>query len=98
MEIDFNHSSMKDRIEQKAIDYILTNDVFTLPERFINNLSEDQQVAVFAFVEEVNTTYDFANMTAEEISETLKVIHEDLKELIAEQGITLPHYHHHRRK
>ena len=98
MEIDFNHSPMKDRIKQKAIDYILTNNVFALPEKFINTLSDEQQVAINDFVEEVNTTFDFANMSDEEISETLKVIHEDLKELISEQDITLPHYHQHRRK
>lgn len=75
------------RVQEAIINNLIVDDEFTLPLERIQNLGEDQQSAIYAFIDEVNETYDFESMTDDEIIDALKDIRTDLNELLEEQGV-----------
>lgn len=54
------------------------------------NLTEDQAQAIMDKIDELNTTYDWANMTDEEILDALSVVRDELRTLREELGIEIP--------
>ncbi len=54
------------------------------------NLTEDQSTALLAKIDDLNATYDWANMSEEEILVAMEVIKVELQELHDEFGITPP--------
>jgi hypothetical protein len=59
-------------------------------QEFLDNLTEEQQQAIIAKVDEFNATYDWANMTEEEIMDAMVVVRTELRELNEEFGIFPP--------
>lgn len=75
------------RVQNTIIDKLIINDEFTLPSNRIDQLDAEQQSAIYAFIDEVNETYDFESMTDDEIIDTLKIIRTDMRVLLDNQGI-----------
>jgi uncharacterized membrane-anchored protein YjiN (DUF445 family) len=59
-------------------------------QEFLDNLTEEQQQAIVDKIDEFNATYDWANMTEEEIMDAMLVIRAELRELNEEFGIIPP--------
>ena len=78
------------RARQRVLDTVIVDGEFTLPEDRIENLDEEAQAAVLAFIDEVNETYDFESMTDEEIVDALKEIGVEMKDLLEDYGVNFP--------
>ena len=86
--------NMRERMEEKRAEYIddIQLNGFSLPyqERLFEHLTEEQQAAVLAEIDEVNAAYDFENMTDDEIIEALKDIKQEFRLLFEELEIEFP--------
>jgi hypothetical protein len=64
---------------------------FTGPsEEFLSTLTEDQVFQITSAIDVINATYDWANMTDEEIQEALVLVKAEMEALYAELGIEAP--------
>ena len=64
---------------------------FSLPnENFLSTLTEEQVFEITSAIDVVNATYDWANMTDEEIQDALVLVKADLAALYDELGIEAP--------
>ncbi len=59
-------------------------------EEYLSSLTEDQVFAITSKIDVINATYDWNNMTDEEISETLALVKTELHDLYLELGIEGP--------
>jgi hypothetical protein len=59
-------------------------------EEYLAGLTEDQAFQVVLAIDVINATYDWANMTDEEIIDALAIVKLDLQELYDELGIEGP--------
>ena len=59
-------------------------------EEYLNSLTEDQAFEITSAIDVINATYDWSNMTDEEIEEALALVKEDLHNLYLELGIEGP--------
>ena len=60
------------------------------PEKLLENLTEEQALAVTDKIDELNATYDWATMTDEEIDAALDVVKAEMETLRDELGIEAP--------
>ncbi len=81
---------VKDQIFTRLIENLKVNGLEFPAEKALEYLTEDQVAAITAKVDEFNTTYDWANMTDEEILAAMEVIKVELQELRTELGIERP--------
>ena len=66
-------------------------DGFPYPsEEYLNSLTEDQAFAITSAIDVINATYDWSNMTDEEIQLALEEIKLELHDLYLELGIEGP--------
>lgn len=64
---------------------------FTGPsEEFLSTLTEDQALQITSAIDVINATYDWANMTDEEIQDALVLVKAEMEALYAEFGIEAP--------
>jgi len=64
---------------------------FTGPsEEFLSTLTEDQAFQITSTIDVINATYDWANMTDEEIEEALVLVKAEMEALYEELGIEAP--------
>jgi hypothetical protein len=64
---------------------------FTGPtEEFLSTLTEDQVFEITSTIDVINATYDWANMTDEEIQDALVLVKAEMETLYAELGIEAP--------
>lgn len=64
---------------------------FTGPsEAFLSTLTEDQVFQITSAIDVINATYDWANMTDEEIRDALVLVKAEMEALYAELGIEAP--------
>lgn len=59
-------------------------------EEYLSSLTEDQAFAITSAIDVINATYDWSNMTDEEIEEALSAVKEELHNLYLELGIEGP--------
>ncbi|BCR35919.1 hypothetical protein [Mariniplasma anaerobium] len=59
-------------------------------EAFLSTLTEDQVFAITSEIDVINATYDWSNMTEEEISVALQEVHQMLDDLYTELGVEAP--------
>lgn len=64
---------------------------FSLPnEEFLSSLTEEQQFEITSAIDVINATYDWANMTDDEIHDALELIKVEMNALYEELGIEAP--------
>ena len=59
-------------------------------EEFLATITEDQALQVISYIDVVNATYDWANMSEDEINAVLVEVRTDLHDLYLELGIEGP--------
>ncbi len=60
-------------------------------EVMLENLTEEQEIALLTTIDQINATYNWATMSDEEILDALQIIKAEMKQLHEELGIeTLP--------
>lgn len=88
------YQNVRQRVQKGVKENIFENikeDGFPYPpEERLEALTEDQRVALLTTIDQINATYDWANMTDEEIRETLALVHEELELLAEELGFDFP--------
>ena len=77
------------RVRENAFESIKETGYPYPSEERLATLTEDQQFAIISAIDQVNATYDWANMTDEEIQEALLMVQEDMYALANELGIEL---------
>lgn len=77
-------------IKNRLIDNLQENGIEYPSDERLENLTEEQQSALIAKIDEFNETYDWANMTEEEIMEAMTVVKEELKALHEELDFPVP--------
>ncbi len=86
----------KDIIKGRLIEDLKEDGLEYPHEEFLVTLTEEQQDALLAKIDELNATYDWVNMTDEEILDAMVVVRDELRSLHEEFGIVPPHPHHER--
>lgn len=77
-------------IRDRILENTIVDGAFTIPERLLNQLDDDDLEEVTAFVNDVNANNNFDEMTEEEQIEALKSIKDEFKALLEELDIDLP--------
>lgn len=90
----------KRRMKQRLLEELREEGIPYPNEDRLANLTEEQQEAIIAKTDELNETYDWANMTDEEIKEALQEVKDEFNLLFDELGIDFPkeqrqRKHHH---
>ena len=62
-------------------------------EEFLSTLTEDQVFQITSTIDVINATYDWANMTDEEIKDALVLVKAEMEALYEELGIEAPMFH-----
>ncbi len=83
-------------IKQHLLENLRENGIEVPNDERLSKLSEEQQDALLAKIEEFNATYDWANMTDEEIFDAMLVVKDELKTLHEELDFPVPSHHHRR--
>ena len=78
------------RVKENAFESLRENGFPYPSDERLENLTEEEQLAIISAIDQINATYDFSTMTDEEITEALLVIQEDLNLLADELGLELP--------
>ena len=86
----------KEVIKEHLIENLQENGLEYPKGKFFEELTEEQTAAITAKIDEINETFDWANMTEEEIMEALETVREEMKELNEEYGIFPPKERPHR--
>jgi len=81
---------LKDQMVSRLIENLKENGLEFPSEQALEYLTDDQVLAITTQVDEYNATYDWANMTDEEILAAMELIKVELQELRTELGIERP--------
>ena len=80
----------RNRMKNRLLDKLSEDGIPYPSEERLANLTEEQALAITSKIDEYNETYDWANMSEDEILEALEDIKVEMKELAEELGIELP--------
>lgn len=91
------HNRISQNIQENGIQYPR--------EAFLETLTEEQQTALIEAIDTANETYDWANLSDEELTTALQAVRADLEAIAEEYGFELPsvpdrirqsrrHWHH----
>jgi len=87
------YQNVRQRVQKRVKENVYENireTGFPYPtEERLATLTEDQQFAIISAIDQVNATYDWTNMSDDEIKEALLVVQEDMSTLCEELGIEL---------
>ncbi len=91
-EVNKRFVQVKETVQKRQMKNNLLEDVkengFPYPcEEFLSALTEEQQVAILTQIDMINASYDWPNMTDDEISEALVAARQDLNLLYEELGV-----------
>ncbi len=81
---------IRQAIERRIHNRLVENGLPYPSETYLESLTEEQQAAFLAVIDTANETYDWANMTREEIKDALISVHEELLVVAEEYGFELP--------
>lgn len=88
------YKNVRERVQKRVKEHTFENireNGFPYPnEERLANLTEEQSIAIISAIDQVNATYDWANMSDEEIKEALLVVQEEMKVLCDELGLEMP--------
>lgn len=87
----------KEVIKEHLLENLRENGIEGPSEERLANLTEEQQTVLLEKISEFNATYDWANMTDEEIMDAMVVVKEELKALALEYDFPVPQKHGHKR-
>lgn len=88
----------KEILKERLLEDLRENGIEYPNEERLENLTEEQGAALLAKIDEFNETYDWANMTEEEIMEAMEVIKTELRELREELDFPVPVHKGHKGK
>ncbi len=81
---------VKNMFNGNQVDNLRENGFSYPSEEFLSSLTEEQAFEIISTIDAINSTYDWTNMTDEEILETLEVIKTEMSDLYTELGIETP--------
>ncbi len=81
---------VKNMFKESQIEKIRENGFSYPSEEFLSTLTEDQAFQVISAIDVINATYDWANMTDEEIMSALVQVKAEMSTLYADLGIDVP--------
>ncbi len=59
-------------------------------EEVLSTLTEDQAFEIISTIDQINATYDWVNMTDDEITDALQLVKDEMSALYSELGIEAP--------
>lgn len=83
-------TQVKSMFKGKRIENLKENGYIYPSEEFLSTLTEDQSFQITSAIDVINATYDFANMSDEEIEDALVLIRAEMHDLYTELGIEGP--------
>jgi len=81
---------VKNMFNGNQVDNLRENGFSYPSEEFLSSLTEEQAFEIISTIDVINSTYDWTNMTDEEILDALEVIKTEMSNLYAELGIEAP--------
>lgn len=78
------------RLRQRFAEHVGEDGLPYPPQAYLDNLTEEQALAITTAIDEYNATYDWANMTDEEVREALLTIKDEMAALYDELGLEQP--------
>ncbi len=78
------------RVKENSFENIRENGFPYPSEERLAELTEEQQVALVTAIDQINATYNWSEMTDEEIQEALLVVQEEMELLAEELGLEVP--------
>ena len=78
------------RIKNRLIDEVKETGFPYPPQDYLDTLTEEQEALILTTIDQINATYDWPNMTDEEIIEALKVAKDELKAVYDELELDPP--------
>jgi len=81
---------VRKQFRNNHIDEIAENGFPYPNEDYLNTLTEEQQLQILTTIDQINATYNWSEMTNEEIADTLLIVKEELSQVYAELGLEVP--------
>ena len=83
-------TQVKNMFRGSQVENIKENGFSCVNEEWLSSLTEDQQIQINSTIDVINATYDFQNMTDEEIEDALVLIKAEMSALYLELGVEAP--------
>ncbi len=81
---------VKNMFNGSQIENIRANGFSYPSDEYLNNLTEEQVFEIISKIDVINATYDWANMTDDEIKDALVVVRAEMNDLYDQLGIEGP--------
>lgn len=78
------------RVKNRLLDEVKETGFPYPPQEYLDSLTDEQEALVLTTIDQINTEYDWANMTDEEIIDALQLVKTEMDALYEELGIDGP--------